>query len=157
MLGPEIAIRQSPFTRRRLRLRHRVLVFSVAFAFLTMLFAGFFFFIVDVYRPLGRLNEVNRSAFENIHCDAQSCGIAGLANDWETTIPDYVFDKDSLFLLNIDSPAAEFSGFPFRYSDHSFIMRFKSPGDVFTPAGESWRLYSEVHQLGSKSVAVMVG
>jgi len=122
-----------------------------------MLFAGFFFFIVDVYRPLGRLNEVNRSAFENIHCDAQSCGIAGLANDWETTIPDYVFDKDSLFLLNIDSPAAEFSGFPFRYSDHSFIMRFKSPGDVFTPAGESWRLYSEVHQLGSKSVAVMVG
>jgi hypothetical protein len=157
MLGPETAIRRSPFTRRRLRLRHRVLVFSVAFALLTVLFAGLFFFIVDVYRPLGRLNEVNRSAFENIHCDAQSCDIAQLANDWETTTPDYVLDKDSLFLLNIDSPAAEFGGFPFRYSDHSFIMRFKTPGDVITPAGESWRLYSEVHQLGSKSVVVMVG
>ena len=159
MLSSETATRQSRFTRRRLR--QRVFVFSVAFALLTVLFAGLFFFILDVYRPLRRLNEVNRSAFENIHCDAQACDIAGLANDWETTTPDYLLDKDSLFLLNVDSPAAEFGGFPFRYSDHSFIMsfimRFKSPGDVITPAGESWRLYSEVHQLGSKSVVVMVG
>lgn len=157
MLGTETAIGQSHFTSRRLRLRHRVLVFSVSFALLTVLFAGLFFFVVDVYKPLVRLNETNRSAFENIHCDAQSCDVTELANDWETTAPDYVLDKDSLFLLNIDSPGAELRGFPFRYSDHSFIMRFKSPADVFTPAGESWWLYSEVHQVGSKSVVVMVG
>jgi hypothetical protein len=122
-----------------------------------VLFAGIFFFIIDVHRPLGRLNETNRSAFENIHCDAQSCDITELANDWKTISPEYVLDKDSFFLLNIDSPAAEFRGFPFRYSDHSFMMRFRNPADVFTPSGELWRLYSEVHQFGSKSVIVMVG
>ena len=67
----------------------------------------------------------------------QVCDISAIANDWEFAASDYVVDKDTNFLLNLDVPEGDFSDFELQRSDPAFISRFLMPASFSTPAGES--------------------
>jgi hypothetical protein len=148
---------QTRFSSRRARFRRRLLLFTFSFAMSTLLFGGVLFSVVEIYIPAKRLGETNQKTFERVHCDFQTCDVTEIANDWEFAASDYLLDKKTNFLLNIDQPAADFFGFPLRYSDPAFISRFNPPASISTPARESWRLYSATNQVGSRAVVVMVG
>jgi hypothetical protein len=141
----------------RWRLRRRVLLFSFSFAVIAMILSGSLFYVTNVYLPGKTLQETNRKTFERIHCTGETCDVTEIANDFEFGGADYVLDKDTNFLLSFEQPEGDFSGFALHRSDPAFIGRFQTPTSVLTPAGESWRLYSAVEELGSKRVAIMVG
>jgi hypothetical protein len=149
--------KQPPFSPLRARLRRRLWLFSIASALVVLFLAGLLFAIMEIYIPLQGLHETNQKAFDRIHCDATACDVSEIANAWESAWPDYLLHRDTYFLLNVEMPAASFSGFPLHYSDLSFVNRFQTPASVQTPAGESWRLYSAIGHLGSKPVAIVVG
>lgn len=133
------------------------MVFSFTCALATLLFGGLIFSVVEIGIPLNHLREANQKTIERIPCDVNGCDVSGITNDWEFAPSDYVLDKKTYFLLNVDQPAAEISEFPLRYSDPAFITQYQTPEIVFTPAKETWRLYSTVTHVGPKIVAVMVG
>src|SRR6266404_5316994 len=139
------------------RLRRKVLLFSFLFAVIAVILSGFLFYFTAVYLPSKTLQETNRRTLERIHCTAQTCDATEIANDFEFGGADYVLDKDTYFLLNFGTPTGDFSRYALHRSDPAFIARFQTPASVLTPAGESWRLYSVIKELGSKRVAIMVG
>jgi len=126
---------QPTFSPLRARLRRRLWLFSVASALIVLFLAGQLFIVMEVYIPLRSLQETNQKAFERIPCDATACDVSEIANAWESAWPDYLLHRDTYFLLNVEMPAAGFSGFPLRYSDLSFVNRFQTPANVQTPAG----------------------
>src|SRR5260370_3098853 len=148
---------QTSFSPLRAHLRRRSRLFSIASALIVLFLAGLLFTVMEVYIPLKSLHETNQKAFDRIPCDATACDVSEIANSWESAWPDYLLHRDTYFLLNVEMPAAGFSGFPLHYSDLSFVNHFHTPADVQTPAGESWRLYSAIDHLGSKPVAIVVG
>lgn len=113
------------------------------------------FCFINLYVPLEKLHERNQGTLERIQCESQVCDVSAIANDWEFAASDYVVDKDTNFLLNLDVPEGDFSGFVLHRSDPAFISRFVIPASVSTPAGESWRLSSAIKQVGNRRVAVI--
>ena len=152
-----VEIEKIPFLRRARRLRRKLIAFSVAVGIAGLLVAGAVFTITNIYLPLQDLQQMNRSAFEKIHCDSQVCDISEFANAFQSKTPDFVIDKDTNFVLIADQPTADFARFPLHRSDTDFIMRFKQPATFATPSGELWRLRSTVEQLGSRRLAIMTG
>jgi len=126
-------------------------------ALTAVLVGGIVFSVANVYIPVRELQETNQKTFERIHCDGQSCDVGEIASDWEFTGADYVLDKETYFLLNVEEPTADFPDFSLHRSDPEFVLRFQSPASETTPARESWRLCSGVKQIGSRRVPVMVG
>jgi len=124
---------------------------------MAVLVGGIVFYVTNVYIPGSTLQEINRKTFDKIHCAAQTCDVTEIANDFEFGGANYVLDKDTYFLLTFEPPEGDFSGFSLHRSDPAFIIRFQTPASFLTPAGESWRLYSAVKELGSTRVAIMVG
>jgi schlafen family protein len=157
MSAVNAAIHQLGLRSRGRRLRRRVLLFSFSCAVIAALLGGVVFYVTNVYIPGRTLEETNQKTFQRIHCAAQTCDVTEIANDFEFDGADYVLDKDTYFLLNFGSQTGDFSRFALHRSDPAFIGRFQTPASVLTPAGESWRLYSAVKELGSKRVAIMVG
>jgi hypothetical protein len=104
--------RQSRFSRTQIRLRRKVLVFSFSCALITLLFGGLIFSLVEIGIPLSHLREANQKTIEKIPCEVSKCDVSAITNDWEFAPSDYVLDKKTYFLLNIDQPAAEIPGFP---------------------------------------------
>ncbi len=139
------------------RLRRRVLLFSFCSAFMGLVLGALIFCFTNVYVPLEQLHERNLATLERIRCEPQVCDVSGIANDWEFSASDYVVDRDTNFLLNLDLPEGDFSEFVLQRSDPAFINRFQISASVSTPAGESWRLLSAIKQIGNHRVAVMVG
>ncbi len=148
---------QTPFSPLRARLRRRMRLFSFTSALIVLFLAGLLFTVMEVYIPLQSLHETNQKAFDRIPCDATACDVSEVANSWESAWPDYLLHRDTYFLLNVEMPAAGFSGFPLHYSDLSFVNHFQTPANVQSPAGESWRLYSAIDHLGPKPAAIVVG
>jgi Schlafen, AlbA_2 len=138
-------------------LRRRVLLFSLGSASFGLMLGAIIFCFTNLYVPLDELHERNRGTLGRIQCGPQACDVAEIANDWEFAASDYVVDKDTNFLLNLDVPEGDFSDFALHRSDPAFISRFQAPSSVSTPAGESWRLSSAMKQVGNRRVAVMVG
>src|SRR5713226_222648 len=93
---------------RARRLRRRVLIFSLLSALTAVLVGGIVFSVANVYIPVRELQETNQKTFERIHCDGQSCDVGEIASDWEFTGADYVLDKETYFLLNVEEPTADF-------------------------------------------------
>jgi len=157
MPSPGFSANQAPFSPLRTRLRRRLRLFSLASALIVLFLAGLLFIVMEVYIPLQSLHETNQKAFDRIPCNPTACDVSEIANAWESAWPEYLLHRDTYFLLNVEMPAAGFSGFALRYSDLSFVNRFQTPAKVQTPAGEAWRLYSTIGHLGSKPVAIVVG
>ena len=139
------------------RFRRKALLFSFSFAVFALLAGAFVFWITEIHGPLEELQERNRKTLERTPCDVHTCDVSAIANDWEFASSDYVVDKDSNFLLNLDPPEGDFSKFVLNRSDPGFMGQFQSPKSISTPAGETWRLHSATKQLGAKQVEVMVG
>jgi len=142
---------------RSQRLRRRVLLFTFCSAFMGIVLGALIFFITNVYVPLEHLHKRNLATLERIQCEPQVCDVSPIANDWEFSASDYLVDRNTNFLLNLDLPEGDFSDFVLQRSDPAFINRFQVPASVSTPAGESWRLLSAIKQVGNHRVAVMVG
>jgi hypothetical protein len=148
------------FSPRPRRATRRIVVFLQLDGFTALLIAGLVFSVTEVWIPLDRLHEINQTALTRIDCNPQSCDETELSSHWTVTTPDYVIDRvdnANNFILAADLPGAELAGFSLHFSDPTFIKRFSTPATVLTPAGESWRLLSEVKQVGSRPVAVMIG
>src|SRR5436190_9950 len=95
-----VAIEHFEFTSKKRRLRRRVLIFSLLVAVAAELLAAVVFFIIEVYLPLGRLEETNQKTFERISCGLQACDISALSNDFDFTGSNYVLDKETYFFLS---------------------------------------------------------
>lgn len=139
------------------RLRRRVLLFALCSSIVGLLLGALIFCFTNVYVPLGQLRERNQATLGRIQCEAKVCDISAIANDWEFSASDYVVDRDTNFLLNLDVSEGDVPEFVLHRSDPAFINRFQVPASVSTPAGESWRLHSVIKQIGKRRIAVMVG
>jgi hypothetical protein len=132
-------------------------LFSIAFSWTAAVLGTIPFLITKVYVPEKQLEDQNEKTLGRINCDADTCNVSEIANDWEFNGANYILDKQTFFVLSIEPPAGDFSRFHLHRSDPAFIQRFHTPKTVESPAGESWRLFSDVKQVGDKNVAIMVG
>jgi hypothetical protein len=151
------AFNRMEFLPRRRRFRRKAVVFSFSCALAALVVGGMVFFFLNMYLPLQQLQETNHETLYRVHCDAQTCDVAGIANAWDFDASDYVIDKDTYFVLSAGLPAAGFRGFVLHRSDPAFVSRFQQPSSFPAPSGETWRLRSAIRQAGSRQVAVMVG
>jgi hypothetical protein len=115
------------------------LLFSFGSAFLGLVLGALIFCFTNLYVPLEKLHERNQGTLERIQCEPQICDVSAIANDWEFIASDYVVDKDTNFLLNLDVPEGDFSDFVLQRSDPALSAGSRMPASVSTPAGESWR------------------
>jgi hypothetical protein len=132
-----------------------VLIFSSLSAFATAVAGLAVFCVADLYVPLGRLAEVNAQTLQRVRCTLQTCDMGDINADWELDAPDYVLDKRNYFFLS--TPNSDMPGFPLRFADATFVLRFVAPNSFLAPDGEQWRLCSVIKSVGGTRVAVMVG
>src|ERR1700730_15386462 len=84
------------------RLRRRVLLFSFCSAFMGLALGALIFCVANAYAPLEQLHNRTLATLGTIQCERQVCNVSAIANDWEFAASDYVVDRDTNFLLNLD-------------------------------------------------------
>ena len=136
----------------RKKLKKRILVFSTAVAFASIILATIVFYVFGIILPYRDMKDINQGTLERIYCRENICDISDLVNDWSFLGSDYVLMKEGFFIFSEDYP-----GFWLNFSDPSFIGNFREPTSYESLVGERWRLYSVNELIDDKNIEVMVG
>jgi len=142
----------------RKQLRKRILIFSLATSFISIILVAVVLFIIIIRPSYHELEKRNLDTFNKIKCDENNnCDKRNLENSWSFNGADYILTAKEKFFIESASESNVPSDFWLNFSDPLFPKKFREPISTTTPAKEKWRLYSVNENIKGKSIEIMVG
>ncbi len=114
--------------------------------------------------PYNDLGETNLATLNRIGChktqpsglvqEDRLCDVSEITSDRGEEASDYVLTRGTHYFL---LTSTSYPGFWLNSVDLAFVRSFRQPMTVEMPTDETWRLYSQPAQIGTRKLEVLVG